>query len=156
MPHRLVRTADGFRGTFLFLVALMFLPISVAFALDSRPLWALSPGLGWIPDEVRVWHLGIVFAASLLAAVSIGLFSRRLSRWPNVIGWGYVAALVPPVLATILPLWGLFNGAPLGLLWQSIWPNLILSAVIYLGSEWPNPQPLPPRLPPSAPTPGGP
>jgi len=143
MPHRLVRTADGFRGTFLFLVGFMFLAPSISYLLNGSPLNALS-GLEWVPGFVMLWHVGVLFTATTFAAAAIGGFSKYLPG--KVVAWGFLAAMVAPVVASVLACVSLLYGAgAAGLL--SLLPNTTLAALIYLASEWPNPMPAPPKGP---------
>ncbi len=133
------KTADRYRGTFLFLAGFMFLTPSIGFLFDHRQLNSLG-GLSWIPDPVQVWHMGLVLALASLVSSVIGLVSRKLARrCPRVISWGYLAAMVPPVFMVVLSIWAVINGAA-PLPWLVNMPMyLTLAAMIYLGSEWPNP-----------------
>lgn len=143
MPHRVVKTADQFRGTFLFLAGVMFLPTSIGYLTQNVPLNTVS-GLEWMPEPIYLWHMGAVFAPASLAATLIGLFSKRLADRPQLIGYGYAAAMAPPLIATGLGLIAVLHNAP-PTVWFSIVANGSLAAAIYLCSEWPNPAPTPPK-----------
>ena len=145
MPHRVIRSADQFRGTFLFLAGLMFLPVSIGYLFSDAPLSTMH-GLEWMPEQIRLWHFGAVFAPASLTATLVGLFSSRLTRKPQIMGYGYAAAMAPPLIATGIALVALLHGAP-PMVWQSIVAHGSLAAAIYLCSEWPNPAPTPPQVP---------
>lgn len=144
MPHRVIRSADQFRGTFLFLAGLMFLPVSIGYLFQDVPLNTMH-GLEWMPEIIHLWHFGAVFAPASLTATIVGLFSRQLAHKPQLIGYGYAAAVAPPLIATGVALVALLHGAPPAI-WFSIVTHGSLAAAIYLASEWPNPAPKPPKV----------
>lgn len=155
MPYRLIKSADKYRGTFLFLAGFMFLTPSINFLFSRRRLNSME-GLAWLPDFALMWHLGLVFTASCLFASVVGLLSKRLRHWHRLISYAYIAAMGPPMIMVMLGIWSIIAGAP-ALPWLINMPMYgALAAMIYLVSEWPNPprEPTwPVSLPPTAPPP---
>lgn len=142
MPYRAIKTIDGHRGSFLVLAGLLFLPVSVSYVFleTSTRVEVLS----WMPDAIRLWHLGLVFTAASLFGTVVGLLSKRLP--PRVVGFGYMAVMIPPAFATVIfavaALLGISTTA-----WLTVSTYGVIAAMIYLVSAWPNPTP-----PPTAPT----
>lgn len=153
MPYRLIKSADHYRGTFLFLAGVMFLTPAIGFLFDHRSLSEMG-GLDWLPEFIAVWHLGFVLAASSLFASVVGLNSRRWARHIKLVSYAYLAAMLPPILVIGLGLWAIMNGSAVVPWLISLPMYVALAAMIYLGSEWPNPprQPTwPTALPPMPP-----
>lgn len=150
MPYRLVRTADLFRGTALFLFGLMFVPTAIQWSLDGRTLAQRNPAFWWVPEYVHVWHFGLAFAVLASFAALVGLFSRRIGRLrgkdgrlgSELIGWGYAAAMSSPVIVAVMAILGGINGGGLPWVPAAIFYS-VLSMAIYLVSEWPNPTAVP-------------
>lgn len=148
MPYRLIKSADRYRGTFLFLAGLMFLVQAVSYLLSPAPMNAL-PGLHWMPEVIMLWQAGLVLTVTSVFAASVGLLSKRLHKHVKVISYGYLAAMVAPLLQVTLGAWAIMHGAYEWL--PSMPTHVVLAAMIYLASEWPNPTPptWPIPLPPS-------
>lgn len=140
MPYRYIKSIAGRRGAFLMLAGLMFLPVSVSYIFTIvRP--DRVEALDWLPEGIRLWQFGILFTLSGLAAMFIGLWSAKLSaKW---ISYGFVAALVPPLIASAIELVALSIGeSSITGLFDVVF-YLSLVGMIRLASGWPNPLPIP-------------
>lgn len=139
MPHRIIKTISGRKGSALVLMSFIFIPISASQVI-RRPE-SRSVALTWLPEWVSFEILGWVFLACSVTAFIIGLISKRVKTSALAIGYGLMI-LPPTVLAAIYTV-----AFILGLS-----PTAYVSAVIFLGyaslvwliSGWDESQPPPP------------
>lgn len=98
MPHRVIKTIAGRRGSALTLFGFTFTPIALS-QVVARPE-SRTAALQWLPEWITIDVLGWVFMAASLGALFCGLFSQKLPQWCLSLGYG-LAVLPPAILAVV-------------------------------------------------------
>lgn len=139
MPHRVIKSIAGRRGSALTVIGFIFVPIAFS-QIGSQPA-ERARALQWLPDWITIGTLGWIFMAATLVALICGLFSRWLPTWSLSLGYGL--AFVPPVtLAAIYAVAFALSPWMGGAVSFSIFAGY--AALIYLIAGWEEPRPSPP------------
>lgn len=139
MPHRVIKSIAGRRGSALTLFGFTFTPISLSQVVarpDSR-----AAALQWLPDWITLDLLGWVFMVASVGALICGLFSRWLPHWALAIGYG-LAVLPPAILAVVYAVALCITPWAGGGVSFAIYAGY--ASIIYLISGWEEPRPSPP------------
>lgn len=145
MPHRVIKSIAGRRGSALTLFGFIFTPISLS-QVVARPE-SRTVALQWLPEWITIDLLGWLFMAASVTALFTGVFSRRLPAWCLAVGYG-LAILPPAILASIY----LVAFFAVSVMRSEVWWGGMLSfylyfgyaALVYLISGWEEPRPSPP------------
>lgn len=130
MPHRVIKSINGRRGSVLTIMGAIFSLLSVSQILRPDPTW--------MPDWLSYSALGWAFLACSLFALTVGVFSRKLPQ--RAISHGYAAAFVPPLaLAALYILAALVGASPTAYIYAAIFAGY--AALVYLISGWEEPPP---------------
>lgn len=98
MPHRVIKTIAGRRGSALTLFGFTFTPIAFS-QVVARPE-TRTVALQWMPDWITIDLLGWVFMVASVGALVAGMFSGRLPHWCLSLGYGL--AVLPPAILTVV------------------------------------------------------
>lgn len=145
MPHRVIKTIAGRRGSALTLFGFTFTPVALSQVI-SRPE-SRTVALQWLPEWFTLDILGWVFMVASLGALVCGLYSNRLP--PRFLSIGYGLAVLPPsILAAVYFTGTCAESLRSGEFW---WGGLLsfclyagYAALVYLISGWEEPRPSPP------------
>lgn len=145
MPHRVIKSIAGRRGSALTLFGFIFTPVALTQVI-SRPE-SRAVALQWLPEWITLDILGWVFMVASVGALVCGIFSRRLPHWCLSLGYGL--AFLPPAILAVIYLVAFFAvSAARGEMW---WGGILsfhlyvgYTAFVYLISGWEEPRPSPP------------
>ena len=130
MPHRIIRTINGRRGSVLTIMGAIFTLLSVSQIMRPDP--------HWMPGWLSYSALGWAFLTCSAFALIVGVFSRKLP--PKAISHGYAAAFVPPVaLAAVYTLAAILGASTTAYIYAAIFAGY--AALVYLISGWEEPPP---------------
>lgn len=139
MPHRIIKTISGRKGSALVLLAFIFIPISVSQIVhrpDSRAV-----ALSWLPEWVSHEFIGWTLLACCVSAFLLGMFSKRIKSAAMSVGYGLMI-LPPSVLASIYAVSMLLGLSPTAYVSVCIYGGY--AALVWLVSGWDESMPPPP------------
>lgn len=139
MPHRVIKSIAGRRGSALTLFGFTFTPIALS-QVVARPE-SRNVALQWLPDWITLDLLGWIFMVASVGALICGLFSKRLPGWCLSLGYG-LAVLPPAILAVVYAVALCITPWMGGAVSLAIFAGY--AALIYLISGWEEPRPSPP------------
>ena len=137
MPHRLIKTINGYRGDFLLAGGTAFTAVGYSYVSVTTP--GREAGFAWLPTHLDSDELGWLWVGVGLFTLMAGLLSAKSLLLEKL---GFMALVVPPLLWAFI-----FGGAwiqgshPLG--WVSTISYSLMAWWILIASDWPNP-PCPP------------
>lgn len=130
MPHRVIRTISGRRGSVLTIMGATFALVSVWQIMRENPDWTPH----WLSVSAMGWGL---LGCSVFAFAS-GLFSKRLPK--GALSHGYAAAFIPPLAYAVLyTLAAILGATPGAFLFAAVFSGF--AAIVYLVSGWEEPPP---------------
>lgn len=139
MPHRVIKSIAGKRGSALAIIGFIFVPISLSQIVAQPAERAIA--LRWLPDWITFGALGWIFMAVTVASLIFGIFSKWLP--PRFLAIGYGLAILPPAtLAGIYAVALCLNPWMGGAVSFAIFAGY--AALIYLVGGWEEPRPSPP------------
>ena len=139
MPHRIIKSIAGRRGSALTAIGFIFVPISLSQIVDQPAERARA--LQWLPDWVTFGFLGWLFMAVTVAALLCGLFSKWLPSWCLSLGYG-LSFVSPVTLAAIYAAAFIVSPWMGGAVSFSVYAGF--AGLIWLISGWEEPRPSPP------------
>ena len=139
MPHRLIKSIAGRRGSALTTLGFIFVPISLSQAISTTDTRATA--LQWLPEWITFSLIGWVFITLSAAVLLCGLFSRWLPAWCLSLGYG-LAILPPAILSLIYAVALCLHPWMGGAVSFAIYTGY--AALIYLISGWEEPRQSPP------------
>lgn len=139
MPHRIIKTISGRKGSALVLLAFIFIPISVSQV--GRPPESRGTALSWLPEWVSTDVLGWLFLGCSLTAFAIGLVSKRVPTAALAVGYGLM--ILPPAILAGIYLVATFLGlSPTSYVSVAIYGGY--ASLVWLISGWDESRPPPP------------
>lgn len=133
MPHRLIKSIDGRRGSVLAIMGAILSLVSVSMIVRPDPYWVP----GWLSYQALGW----LFFACSSVAFTVGVCSRLLPK--RAIAHGFAAAFVPALgLAALFTLAAILGASPTAYLYAAVFAGY--AALVYLISGWEEPRPFAP------------
>lgn len=139
MPHRVIKTINGRKGSALVLMSFIFIPICVS-QIVHRPE-SRAVALSWLPEWVSHEFIGWTLLTCALTAFVIGLASKRLKTRGLSIGYGMMI-LPPAVLAGIYSVSMLLGLSPTAYVSVCIYGGY--TGLVWLIAGWDEATPPPP------------
>lgn len=138
MPHRIIKTISGRKGSALVLMAFIFIPVSAA-QIIRRP--ESGSAMSWLPEWLSHGLLGWILLACSFTAFVIGLVSKRAKTSALSVGYGLMM-LPPAILAFIYTIATVTGISPMSYVAASVF--LGYAALVWLISGWDEATPPPP------------